>query len=242
MSVAASNILIAVDLDDVLAQTNAAAARWHNDTYGTQMDLSTFYYYHWWKNPYWGTPRECLHKAQQFYDSPHYARVSPVRDAYRSMRTLRALGYRLVIITARDKDHHALTVAWIDEHFPDCFEGIHYTGEIKSLRDKWGSTRLTRFPQLCHMLGASLLIDDSADNALACAAYRPPVRVLLFGDYAWNRRLSPVATELDKLSFSARRALQADNWWEKETVVLPPGVWRVRDWADTLLWIRNHPL
>jgi len=41
--------VIAIDLDDVLSQTNQIVAEWHNSTYGTNMDLSSFYYYYYWK-------------------------------------------------------------------------------------------------------------------------------------------------------------------------------------------------
>lgn len=68
------------------------------------------------------------------------------------------------------------------------------------------------------------------------------MRTLLFGDYLWGRRLSPVASELDKMSFSARRAADPSNWWEKEVLRLPEGVHRVRDWAETVQWIRNNLL
>lgn len=77
---------------------------------------------------------------------------------------------------------------------------------------------------------------------MSCATQQAPRHVLLFGDYQWNRRLSPVATEVDKLSFAARRASDPSNWWERENIVLPEGVSRVRDWADAILWIRSHGL
>jgi len=35
--------LIAIDMDDVLCQTNASVAEWHNETYGTDMSLDKFY-------------------------------------------------------------------------------------------------------------------------------------------------------------------------------------------------------
>ncbi|GAW03394.1 had-superfamily hydrolase [Lentinula edodes] len=44
-----SRPVIAVDLDDVLSQTNAEVARWHNEQYGTNMTLNDFYYYYYWK-------------------------------------------------------------------------------------------------------------------------------------------------------------------------------------------------
>jgi hypothetical protein len=35
--------LIAIDMDDVLCQTNMSVAEWHNETYGTDMSLDRFY-------------------------------------------------------------------------------------------------------------------------------------------------------------------------------------------------------
>lgn len=87
-------------------------------------------------------------------------------------------------------------------------------------------------------MGARLLIDDSVDNALVCAAAGFPV--LLYGDYPWGQRLSPVSNSLDKFSFAARRALDSSNWWEKERVVLPEKVWRVHSWKEAVRWIQSH--
>ncbi|KAH7927387.1 hypothetical protein BV22DRAFT_283956 [Leucogyrophana mollusca] len=39
----ASGPVIAVDLDDVLSQTNVVVSHWHNEMYKTDMDLSKFY-------------------------------------------------------------------------------------------------------------------------------------------------------------------------------------------------------
>ncbi|KAJ7923074.1 hypothetical protein B0H13DRAFT_1981584 [Mycena leptocephala] len=57
--------VIAVDLDDVLSQTNRMVAQWHNDKFGTEMDLSQFYYFYYWKNPFWGTPQETYEKVNE---------------------------------------------------------------------------------------------------------------------------------------------------------------------------------
>jgi hypothetical protein len=38
-----TRLLIAIDMDDVLCQTNASLAGWHNETYGTNMSIDRFY-------------------------------------------------------------------------------------------------------------------------------------------------------------------------------------------------------
>ncbi|KAF9786046.1 hypothetical protein BJ322DRAFT_763891 [Thelephora terrestris] len=50
--------IIACDLDDVLSATNQTVSEFHNDTYGTNMNLSHFFYYYYWRNPGWGSPKE----------------------------------------------------------------------------------------------------------------------------------------------------------------------------------------
>lgn len=59
-------------------------------------------------------------------------------------------------------------------------------------------------------IGAKLLIDDSLENAVACAEYVSPSGdgdappVLLFGDYQWNKRLSLPEDEHDDMAYARR--------------------------------------
>lgn len=89
-------------------------------------------------------------------------------------------------------------------------------------------------------MGASVLIDDSVENALVCAAADPPIRILLFGDYEWNKRESRVETAKDEMSFNARLLHEhGREWWKDESVdpVLPRNVTRVKDWHDVVRWV-----
>lgn len=63
---------------------------------------------------------------------------------------------------------------------------------------------------VCIRIGAKLLIDDSLENAVACAEHISPSGdgvvppVLLFGDYQWNKRLSLPEDEHDDMAYARR--------------------------------------
>lgn len=88
-------------------------------------------------------------------------------------------------------------------------------------------------------IGASMLIDDSLDNALDCA--RAGIPCLLFGEYEWNRRPSTI----DSLGFKERERLEGvgSRWWERENVpnsALSPLIRRVDGWEAVANVARQH--
>lgn len=102
--------------------------------------------------------------------------------------------------------------------------------------------------QVAHSIPAMLLIDDSIENALDCATASPPVSVLLFGAYPWNRHVSRQETPEDMLAHAERVARGIDSeageqlgeeiaraWTgESEGQELPACVRRVRGWEDVV--------
>ncbi|KAF6766513.1 hypothetical protein DFP72DRAFT_22189 [Ephemerocybe angulata] len=239
---ATSGPLIAIDLDDVLCQTNVAVAQWHNDTYGTEMKLSDFLYYYYWKNPYWGTPQETGAKVRDFYGTDRLYTTKPVPGAREGIQALKQLGFRLIIVTARYEDTADQSWKWVDHHFPGCFSSIICTGQFTDAH-KTGHevvTKLTK-AQVCDDLKAVLLIDDSAENAYSCVTAKKPIATLLFGDYEWNKRMCTHADAKHDMSFEARSKLEGGReYWKDETVPVPEGapLWRVRDWSETVRWIK----
>ncbi|KAL5534487.1 hypothetical protein ACEPAG_949 [Sanghuangporus baumii] len=235
------NGIIAVDLDDVLSQTNQAVADWHNAKYGTRMTLDDFHYYHYWKNPDWGTPVETHDKVKDFY-ATNLVSPKPVPGALEGVKALKGMGYKLVIITARHAEQLPITKQWIDQHFPNMFDDIVCTGMF--LKDEEANEVQVKLgkPEVCHRLNARLLIDDSAENALACARdASPPIPVLLFGDYSWNRRVSKLENREDHLGYKERLEFEhKEEWWRKEKVdsELPPIVKRMKDWEEVVEYVK----
>ena len=88
---------------------------------------------------------------------------------------------------------------------------------------------------------AMFLIDDSVENALACSRAEPPVPVLLFGDYEWNKRESVIREPKDEMSFRQRLEFEEGReWWKYESVELPDCIRRARDWSEVVEWTREN--
>ncbi|KAF8559366.1 hypothetical protein OG21DRAFT_1453730 [Imleria badia] len=212
--------IIAVDLDDVLSSTNEHIAAWHNETHGSNIGLNDFYYYYYWKNPCWGTPAQTHKKVKDFYATNWMSLIQPIEGAQEGTAALRRLGYRLVIITARNEHVRDASWEWTQRHFPGCFQEIICTGQFAAQQRPDGvpgvdqvnviTKRLTK-AEVCVRIGAKLLIDDSLENAMACAEHvgddvAPPV--LLFGDYQWNKRLSLPEDDHDDMAYARRTELR----------------------------------
>ncbi|KAK0208395.1 hypothetical protein DFS33DRAFT_1411819 [Desarmillaria ectypa] len=220
--------VIAVDLDDVLAQTNHIVADWHNEVYGTRMDISHFYYYYYWKNPFWGTPKQTFDKIKEFYQTPRIFQANPVPGAREGTLSLKDMGFKLIIVTARAPDTADESWTW--------FKDPHKTGhEIV--------TKLSK-AQVCADLNARVLIDDSSENALQCATAMPVATcVLLFGDYEWNKRISGPEDASDDMSFDIRlKSHGGKEFWKEEIVDIPEGapLERVKDWSEVVRWVKVH--
>ncbi|KAJ7042672.1 hypothetical protein C8F04DRAFT_1076720 [Mycena alexandri] len=234
--------VIAVDLDDVLSSTNSVVAKWHNDNFGTQMDLSQFYYYYCWKNPGWGTPDETFKKFKDFYDTDTIFRAIPIPGAREGVQSLKDMGYKLVIVTARTADLADASWEWVEKYFPGVFTNLIFTGQFAhKLHHNEVLTNLTK-SQVCADLKAQLLIDDSAENAIQCSTAISPTRVLLFGDYEWNKRISGGGNGAEEMmSFDQRTAFCGGReFWKEETLVIPDGVplERVKDWSGVVRWVK----
>ncbi|KAG5636857.1 hypothetical protein H0H81_006609 [Sphagnurus paluster] len=219
--------IIAVDLDDVLSQTNEIVAQ----------------YYYYWKNPLWGTAKETFEKIKDFYATDFINNTNVVPGARQGVQTLRDMGFRLIIVTARREDNADESWQWVNKHFPGIFDSIICTGQFKDAH-KIGHEVVTKLnkAQVCADLGARLLIDDSAENALQCSTFKQPTPVLLFGDYEWNKRLSGPNEDTDDMVFARRLELAGGReFWREETFVVPEGapMYRVKDWSEVVRWVSD---
>ncbi|KAJ8703052.1 hypothetical protein PTI98_001708 [Pleurotus ostreatus] len=195
-------------------------------------------------NPFWGTPAETYEKVKRFYATDRIYQAAPVPGAREGVQSLRDMGFRLVIVTARTQDVAEPSWKWVDKHFPGIFDTLICTNQFKDA-DKVGHEIVTKLSkgQVCNDLGACLLIDDSSENAIQCSTHDPPTRVLLFGDYQWNSRISGPQDHRDEMTFDIRlKAAGGKEFWKEETLEVPEGapLHRVKDWAEVVRWIRNR--
>ena len=86
-------------------------------------------------------------------------------------------------------------------------------------------------------------MDDSAENTIACARdATPPIPVLLFGNYSWNKRISSIDKPEDHLGYKQRLEYEhGEEWWKKEDVdkILPANVKRAKDWKEVVAYIET---
>ncbi|KAI0651534.1 hypothetical protein C8Q79DRAFT_1004822 [Trametes meyenii] len=236
--------VIAVDMDDVLSQTNEVVAEWHNKAYGTNMKMEDFYYYYYWMNPYWGSPQDTIDKVEEFWKTDYIDIAPPVEGAVEGITKLKNLGYRLVVVTARQTRELDRSLEWLEKNFPGLFETMICTGQSQeTLADEHELVTKLSKADVCRKLKAKFLIDDSAENATKCVTSSPPVPVLLFGDNAWNQRVAHYNDFKKELSFEEKFAREGGReFWKEEKVEVPEGapLTRVKGWDEVLQWVEKH--
>jgi len=237
--------IIACDLDDVLSATNQTVADWHNDAYGTNIDLSQFFYYYYWRNPGWGSPKETSRKVEEYYKTGRIDNALPIPDALDGVKRLKEMGFKLVVITARTIRERERSLVWVDRHFPGIFETVICTGQSQETTFADGHELITKLTKadVCKEIHAKVLIDDSAENAFKTATAPHPVTVLLFGNYRWNRRWAKLKSAAEELSHEEKNKVEnGREWWRDDEFELPqPGlqIHRTQNWDAVVEWVRQ---
>ncbi|WVR07247.1 hypothetical protein IAU60_004288 [Kwoniella sp. DSM 27419] len=256
---------IAVDMDDVLCQTNATIVNMHNELFDTQppLTLADFKNYLYWMNRGWGTPEETVGMVAKLYQGGLYMRAPPVPGAKEALTRLKEMGYDLVIITARSENQREGTEDWIAMYLPDLFDEIHFTGAFQHLEptkeEKEGhaarkaivSHHKRSKAEIIHKTSSLFLIDDSSENAYDVSTsthpHSGPVKVLLFGDYPWNAVVHDPTqkTELQSLTYNEKEKRGLLEEYERvrtgkiQEGWLPQGVQRVSSWTQVVAWVED---
>ncbi|ORX36841.1 HAD-like domain-containing protein [Kockovaella imperatae] len=252
---------IAVDMDDVLCQTNGTIVEMHNEIWKTEppLELADFKNYLYWQNRGWSSPTETVKMVARLFDEGLCHRAQPIPGVKEGLLRLKQMGYSLIIVTARGERERKWTEDWIATHLPDIFDEIHFTGAFAHVyttaQEKEGhvakkavmSHHKRSKADVVHETEALFLIDDSAENALDASRSKTPCQVLLFGDWPWNRIIRDPDDRLpedvilyvdakdkgllDRVE-SRRQELIERNW-------IPHGVERVSNWEQVIEWVED---
>lgn len=65
----------------------------------------------------WGNMQETFDKVRDFYLTDRIYQARPVPGAREGVQTLRDMGYRLIIVTARGADTRDRSWEWVNSHF-----------------------------------------------------------------------------------------------------------------------------
>lgn len=184
-----AKLIIAIDIDDVLSETNEATRLWANQRAG--LDLQPHHYYvdedYWaYYNRIWASHNVADKVQFETFleelvdDQTHVPLVAGAAFAITQLRQR----YGIILITARDPSLEASTKKWLAEHFD--FELPLYLSHNPKVAKGAASKG-----ELCARLGVSYLIDDNIDNCQSAIDHG--VEAILFGDYGWNTRAPETA-------------------------------------------------
>lgn len=187
--------IIAVDIDDVLANNAAGFVAFSNQRWGTHLTVDD-YEEHWAR--VWGIEHdleEVTRRRDLFVGSGVHRNFSPTDSAHDILRRLSSQ-FDLHVVTSRLLTMKDDTTLWLTEHYGDVFTDrtIHYAGIWDTLStNSHNETKAT----IVSALGADYLIDDQIKHCEAVA--ETGKQALLFGDYGWNRaeRLHPNITRVN---------------------------------------------
>ena len=188
--------VIAIDIDDVLIphesllvaqyKKHIDAAYPHSDMYSFDLTAQSE-----------KVRARVVQVMTNYIASEEFFTVAPVKEAGAALVLLKQ-AYRLVIVSVRADFMVDRTKRWLEQHFPKTFEDTRFVQVAE-----WGQGPKQSKLNLLQELGVSVLIDDNLRHATMAAA--EGIKVLLFGDYPWNK---------------------TDN--------LPKDIIRVRDWDEVV--------
>lgn len=186
-------LVIAVDCDDVLLPSLESIVDIYNRRYGTNVAYKDAYTA---ESVQWqATPDEIADRIFDIQLSSEYTQVKPFTEAIESCRRL-AKKHSLNLVTSRPGKIMAVTLAMINQYFPDVFTEIEHVGLEGSKGD------------VCKLIRADLLIDDRYKHlktAFDCGVDN----LIWFGDYPWQYR-----DVEDKMG-----VIVCNNWQEVEAEI-----------------------
>lgn len=174
--------VIAVDIDDVLAQFAEAFVEFSNKRWGTHLTIDDWTE-HWAEM--WGVDyEEEERRAKIVRKSDIFINFSHNKNAREVLRIL-SKKYKLVVVTSRHRAISKDTLKWLDQNYKDIFSEVHFAGIWDNLeKHTFDKLKLTK-ASVCKQIGADYLIDDQPKHCLAAA--QAGITALLFGDYKWTK-------------------------------------------------------
>lgn len=169
------------------------------------------------------------------------------------IKALKAAGHDLIIITARMASEAERTRNWIEDTFGiDVFTEIYFTsafesraaaapnGQDKESGDPESVASRHRLQymsipkpksEICKLVNAKLLIDDSIENAYEVNSHAG-IPVCLYGDWAWNKKEMHEDAAISPKSYQQR--LECGEVEDQKDAQLPEGIIRCVRWADAV--------
>jgi FMN phosphatase YigB (HAD superfamily) len=185
---------IAIDIDDVIADTNGTMRDWINRKTGKALTSDDFSI----EGEYWGYYERIweLHdithltfdefESELIQDQAHVPLLAGAAFAIKQL----AQAYKIILITSRSPSLEVATRRWLAEHL-DVEVELYFA---RNNRNAEGKSK----GELCVELGATLLIDDNVDHVQS--AIDNGVAAILFGNYGWQSTFPNEAKRFEQWS------------------------------------------
>lgn len=175
--------IIAIDIDDVLADYAAGFVAFSNQRWGTNLTIDDYDEH--WGNVWKVDLEEIQRRAATIHDERLVRTLTHRSEAVPVLEHL-SQSFDLIVVTSRRIQNKDDTLAWLRLHYPMIsLETVTFSGFFDTIRE--GSIHQTK-GDIISSLGAQYMIDDQLKHCLSAAKYE--VDALLFGDYAWNQMAS----------------------------------------------------
>ena len=169
-------MLIAIDVDGVLANFIPSIADFHNYSYGTNLKKDDFFSLNLHK-VWGGTREEDIKKVDEYGESVYLDRLKPVNKSIECINKLKEKN-KLIIITSRPDKIYEKTKDWIDKYFSGAFLKIYFAYNYERMNPS------PKKEDICFELGADFIIEDNLNHAIDCA--EKGIKSILI-DQPWNQ-------------------------------------------------------
>ena len=186
--------IIAIDVDDVLAQFVPAFCVFAKEKWNENVTISNFTED--WRKIFKVKDDEIIKNRaiEMFSNYDFYDQIKIVPKANETLAYL-SQKFSLVPVTSRVATTRDVTNNWLMRNFGDIFREIVFSGAYESDDNYEQRVNLSK-GRICREIGAEFLIDDQPKHVNGAA--ENGVKSLLFGDYNWNRdaEISPNVTRI----------------------------------------------
>ena len=169
-------MIIAIDLDDILASTLERFIQFHNEKFSTNLTINDFTSYE-LQNIEGISNKEEAKRLKLFDNSKYFDTISPLKGSQTSISQL-SKNHDIIVITARTRSVAKKTTAWIKKNFPEIkrvvfiSEGYKHYCKMKS--------------EVCKKVGAEVIIEDKKVFVEDCVS--AGIKVFMF-NYPWNKEI-----------------------------------------------------
>jgi len=175
-------MVIAFDLDDVLAAYQLGWIAFNNEKYGHNLtfeDIKDYSY----RDSMNISDDEVFRRIYEIYASNIIRELAPVPGAIDVINRLSGDGHSLYILTSRPTQIKEVTRNWIDEHFPQQFIDILFSGQVSQ---KGYDHKITK-ADICKEYRVDWLVEDAPMHAEHAAQAGINVAVV---EKPWNRNVT----------------------------------------------------